>query len=237
MRWPRLHDWKQCRTILFDVNETLLDIRPLEADFARWFNDAAVMRLWFGQLVMHSQSLTLSGQYRGFGVLAKAVLAMVAETQGVRLPDDAGDVLLDRIVTLAPHPDVIPALTRLRDASYRLGALTNSSADALATQMEHAGLNKLLPFQMSVEACGRYKPDPAPYRTAAAELDVAPEEIFLVACHAWDTLGASAAGLHSAFLQRPGCVLIDLPDVRVADIAFDSLTALADALCGAGPPS
>lgn len=240
MRWQRMTDWKSCPTLLFDVNETLLDIRPLERDFARWFGDPAAMRIWFGQLVLHSQSLTLAGEYRGFGDLAKAVLTMLAETQGKTLPDDAGEHLIARITALSPHDDVVPALERLRAAGYRLGALTNSSADALESQMRHAGLAELLPFRMSVEACGRYKPDPAPYRAAAAALGQETGDILMVACHGWDTLGAAAAGLRAAFISRPGCAQIELPGINVADVALDGLAALADALCGprqeAGPP-
>ncbi len=203
-------DIKTCRTILFDVNETLLDIRPLEHDFADWFGEPSVMRLWFGQLVLHSQSLTLTGQYLDFGGLAKAVLAMIADARGVALPDGAGEQLVRRIISLAPHDDVIPALERLRDAGFTLGALTKSSDEALEKQMQNTGLAEWLPHRMSVDACRRYKPDPAPYAYAAAQLGVPLDDILLVACHGWDTLGAAAAGCRTAFVHRSDCAPIEI---------------------------
>jgi 2-haloacid dehalogenase len=47
--------------IVFDVNETLLDITTLEPLFERVFGDRAVLREWFAQLILYSQTLTLSG--------------------------------------------------------------------------------------------------------------------------------------------------------------------------------
>ena len=40
--------------LVFDVNETLIDIDSLEPHFERMFGDRRVLREWFGQLVMYS---------------------------------------------------------------------------------------------------------------------------------------------------------------------------------------
>lgn len=42
--------------LVFDVNETLLGITTLEPLFERLFGDSAVLRVWFAQLVLHSQN-------------------------------------------------------------------------------------------------------------------------------------------------------------------------------------
>ncbi|MBG64910.1 MAG: haloacid dehalogenase, partial [Roseobacter sp.] len=54
-------------TIVFDVNETLLDIATLEPFFDRVFGNAAVLREWFPELILYSQTVTLSGLYAPFG--------------------------------------------------------------------------------------------------------------------------------------------------------------------------
>jgi 2-haloacid dehalogenase len=46
--------------LVFDVNETLIDIESLEPHFVRIFGDGRVLREWFGQLVMYSMAVTLS---------------------------------------------------------------------------------------------------------------------------------------------------------------------------------
>ena len=73
------------RVIVFDVNETLLDIEILNPFFQRVFGDASVMRQWFAELILYSQALTLSGGSNEFGQLAVAVLNMVAQIRGISL--------------------------------------------------------------------------------------------------------------------------------------------------------
>ena len=43
--------------IVFDVNETLLDLDALRPTFDRIFNDPAAMRLWFADLILYSDQL------------------------------------------------------------------------------------------------------------------------------------------------------------------------------------
>lgn len=61
--------------LVFDVNETLLDLETLSPVFDRIFGDPAIMRDWFAQLVLYSQSLTLAGIESDFAQLAGASCA------------------------------------------------------------------------------------------------------------------------------------------------------------------
>ncbi len=56
--------------IVFDVNETLIDIEALGPLFERVFGDGRVLREWFGQLLLYSMTTTLSGLYEDFFALA-----------------------------------------------------------------------------------------------------------------------------------------------------------------------
>ena len=42
------------------------------------------------------------------------------------------------------------------------------------------------------------------------ELGVGPSQLFLIACHTWDTLGAVAAGWGAALIKRAGNDLLDV---------------------------
>ena len=55
------------RILVFDVNETLLDLRVLEPHFERVFGDKAMLREWFNQVIQFAEALTLAGDYRSFG--------------------------------------------------------------------------------------------------------------------------------------------------------------------------
>jgi FMN phosphatase YigB (HAD superfamily) len=45
--------------IVFDVNETLLDLDSMNPIFERIFKDPAAMRLWFADLILYSEALTI----------------------------------------------------------------------------------------------------------------------------------------------------------------------------------
>lgn len=47
--------------IVFDVNETLLDLESMQPVFTRIFADKSAMRLWFANLILYSAALTVSG--------------------------------------------------------------------------------------------------------------------------------------------------------------------------------
>jgi hypothetical protein len=46
--------------IVFDVNETLLNLDAIRPTFERIFSDPAAMRLWFADLILYSEALTLT---------------------------------------------------------------------------------------------------------------------------------------------------------------------------------
>ena len=73
---------------------------------------------------------TVADRYRNFDEIGAACLRMVARNHGVDLDEDAAESCLAPMRSLPPHPDVVPALERLRDAGFRLATLTNSSTAA-----------------------------------------------------------------------------------------------------------
>src|ERR1700730_10786660 len=52
--------------IVFDVNETVLNLQTMEPVFARIFGEKDVMRLWFSNLILYSAALTIVNCYVSF---------------------------------------------------------------------------------------------------------------------------------------------------------------------------
>src|SRR5262252_3873806 len=92
--------------IVFDVNETLLDLQAMEATFERIFGEKDAMRLWFTNLVMYSVALTMVDSYVPFTDIGSAVLKMLADTHGIRVSDDDKRELKESFSTMPPYPDV-----------------------------------------------------------------------------------------------------------------------------------
>jgi 2-haloacid dehalogenase len=190
--------------LVFDVNETLLDLETLTPHFARIFGDGGVMREWFAQLILYSEALTLAGEYAAFGDLGGAVLQMVGDTRRQRVT--AEDVLaVNQAISSVPcHPEVPGALRQLRDAGFRLFTLTNNPAATATKQLERAGLAEFFDQQFSVDQVHRYKPAPETYRFVEHQLSLSAGNCCMIACHTWDTLGALAAGWDAALVVRSG---------------------------------
>ena len=210
------------RVCVFDVNETLLDLRALDPLFERAFGDAGVRRSWFQQVLQSAFLATITGAYSDFGAIGAAALEMTAEREGVRLSEGDRRSILGGMRELPPHPEVPAALDLLRDAGLRLAALTNNTAEVAEAQLENAGISDRFERILSADTVRRLKPAPEPYRAAAEALGVEAPQVRLVAAHAWDVAGALRAGCAAAFVARPGMVLdplVEPPDVVGADLS------------------
>ncbi|MDN4985590.1 haloacid dehalogenase type II [Bradyrhizobium sp. WYCCWR 13022] len=188
--------------IVFDVNETLLDIRTVEPVFKRVFQDKVDVRHWFANLVLYSLALTAARSYVPFTDIGAAAFKMLADTQGVRLERADSDELRQKFSTMPPYPEVPGALESLRNAGFRLFTLTNNLAEVQAHQLERGGIAGFFEGLFSVDSVKLFKPWPQTYDHVARELAVQPSQLCMVACHAWDTLGAVAAGWSAAFVRR-----------------------------------
>jgi len=190
--------------IVFDVNETLLNLQTMEPTFERIFGEKGAMRHWFDNLILYSVSLTVANCYVPFTDIGAAVMQMVADTRGIKIRDTDKRELTDRFSTMPPHPEVPAALRKLRDAGFRLFTLTDNLIEVQSRQLAHGGILELFERRFSADGVKRHKPAPEAYAYVAKELKVQPSQLCLVACHTWDTLGAVAAGWEAALIRRIG---------------------------------
>jgi len=195
------------RIIVFDVNETLLDLRALTPQFAKVFGDGEVLSQWFSQVLQTALLTVVTGPYCDFGKVGRGALDMVAARRGIELSDTDRQAILGGMRTLPPHPDVLPAIVRLKGAGYRLATLTNSPPAVAQAQLTNAGIAPHLDRMLSVDAVKRLKPAAQVYHHAAESFGVPPAHIRLVAAHSWDVAGAMRAGCKAAFIARRGMVL------------------------------
>ena len=217
--------------LVFDVNETLLDLGALDPHFQRVFGDAAVRRQWFQQFVANFLVTVVLGTYVDFGTIGRGALDMVADRLRKTLTDEDRKRILGTIRELPPHPEVRASLERLKAAGFRLGTLTNSTKDVAGAQVRNAGLIDLFEHVLSADEVMRLKPAGEPYRMAAERFGVPIGEVRLVAAHAWDIAGALHAGCKAAFVARPGMVLD--PIHEPPDIVGRDMREVADQIIAA----
>jgi len=208
--------------IAFDVNETLLDLRALDAPFGDLLGSSALRAQWFAQMLQLAFVGGLTGEYVDFSTAQHAALHMLAERHGRDITTDQATQIVDRMSSLPPHPEVSGALRILRETSLKTVALTNSVVSVAEAQLTNAGIRDYFDDVISADTVKRLKPAPEPYRAVANASDVAISEVRLVAAHSWDVSGALSAGCQAAFVARPGMVLSPIgrqPDIVGADLA------------------
>ncbi len=196
--------------LIFDVNETLLDMQPLAARVNALLNNQNGFTIWFPSLLHYSLVETVTNSYHDFSEVARATLAMTAKMMGIDCSTDEIRSTLAVIATLPPHPDVQLALSQMKNNGYRMVALTNGKPDIAMKQLNFAGLTDLFTDVYSVEAVRKYKPAGAPYRFVLEEQQVDPENALMVAAHGWDIAGAQRTGMQTAFIERSGKSLFPL---------------------------
>lgn len=174
--------------IAFDANGTLFDLRGAAAALG----GEAVLEAWFERVLHGAATLTLAGTWAPFDELASEALATTCAKLGLEGVDQ--DAALEALQRLPPQPDAFEAVGR---AGRRAAILTNGSAATTRKLVERAQLP--IATILSCEEVRAYKPAAAPYELARERLG---EDAVLVAAHAWDVVGARAAGLRAIWVDR-----------------------------------
>jgi len=200
-----MENLKRPGVLFFDVNETLLDLSEVKTSVTRALGgNTGLAALWFPTLLQHSLVVSAAGQFRPFGEIAAASLAMVAQSNNIDLSENQAKEAIKPLLSAPLHPDVMPAIKNLHDQGFSMGALTNSSQAAMEQQLKNAGLEPYFDFMLSVEELKMYKPHLQVYQWAAKTRNMPVENSMMIAAHGWDVGGAAWAGMRTAFVARPG---------------------------------
>jgi 2-haloacid dehalogenase len=171
----------------------------------------------------------LHKEHTSYREIGQRSVAWVLERAGITYTMDEVRYLVAQIEKLRPFPDVPEALARLK-THYKIAVLSNGDADMLEAAKPYHNI----PFDavISVAVAKAFKPHVATYTKAAEIMGVHMEEVLFVANHSFDCIGAKAAGMQTAFIdrrQRPFGMTPYQPDIIVAD-----MQGLADILCAGG---
>jgi 2-haloacid dehalogenase len=213
--------------IVFDVNETLIDIDSMGTFFEKVFGDRKVLREWFNQLILYSNVTTLAGYYETFFTLGMGVFEMLGTIYGVSLMRADSEELRTRMLSMPAHEDAEKGLQLLKEADFRLVTLTNSPPGETGSPLDRAGLAHFFERQFSVDQIRKFKPAPEVYHFVAESLNVLPSAICLVAAHTWDTLGAQAIGCSAGLVMRTGNAPLPIGGLPQPQVVAPDLELLA----------
>ena len=191
--------------LVFDVNETLSDMSPMEQRFEDVGAPGHLAKTWFAGLLRDAFALTAVGQNPPFASLGADALRVVLDGQPLdRNVEDAVRHVMEGFAGLPVHPDVPDGIRALADSGIRLVTLSNGSASVAEGLFQRAGIRERFEALLSVADAALWKPADGAYAYALEQTGVDAADAMLVAVHPWDIDGAARAGLVTGWLNRTG---------------------------------
>jgi 2-haloacid dehalogenase len=217
--------------LAFDMYGTLVDPIRISTQLERYLPDAAprITQAWRQKQLEYTFRLTAMGRYEDFAHVTRKALDYALAAVGGELDEDQKAALMSQYNDLEKFADVEPGLVRLQEAGHEMVVFSNGSPRMLEELMDNARLRRFFPRGfISVDEIETYKPSPKVYRHAAERLGRPVGEVRLVSSNPFDVIGAEAAGMQAAWVDRSGGVFDTLgprPKMVVA-----TLVELADIL-------
>jgi len=225
---------EKIKVVMFDQYGTVVDMQTglteIAAPFLRekgWSGNPDAFVTWWRRTHFENSMIDalLHKAHTPYREIGHAAVSYTMDRAGIKYTPGDVRYLVGCIERLKCFPDVPGALLRLK-TKFRIAVLSNGDPDMLEAARKHHGI----PFDrvISVAAANSFKPHVSTYTKAAEIMEVRLDEVLFVANHAFDCIGAKAAGMHSAFVdrrKRPFGGTPYQPDLRV-----DDMKSLADAL-------
>ena len=211
---------------MFDLYGTVVDMQTCltqaAAPFLKakgWKGEPSRLVTWWRRTHFENSMIDalLERDHIPYREIGRISLSYTLERAGIPHTQEEVKQLVSEIERLKPFPDVVEALGRLKK-KYQIVILSNGDPDMLEAIQPHIGI--AFDRVISVATASRFKPHAATYRKAAEILSVRLDEILFVANHAFDCVGAKAAGMRAAFIDRRKRPFGDWPyqpDLIVAD--------------------
>src|SRR6266699_5063242 len=186
--------------LAFDMYGTLVDPIRIWKQLEQYYPDDAqrIAEIWRQKQLEFTFRLTAMEQYEDFEqVTLKALDYALAATEHI-LDAQQKNSLMDQYNNLERFADVEHGLQRLKDAGYTMVVLSNGSPTMLTGIMNAANLN--------------------PYFKGFVSVD----EVRLISSNPFDVIGAEAAGMQAAWVNRSGGLfdtLAPMPQMVVKSLA------------------
>jgi 2-haloacid dehalogenase len=168
------------------------------------------------------------GRYEDFRWVTARALEFALASFGASLLAAEAERFVELYDHLRPFPDAVPALRALAGMGYELAVFSNGTPAMIRNCLENSGLGEFFGQRISVDDVRAFKPSPVAYQHAADRLSLPADRIRLVTCNTFDSVGASAAGLRTAWVNRSAAPF-DTIGVQ-SDITVSALDRLPAAL-------
>ncbi|MEV0386635.1 haloacid dehalogenase type II [Nonomuraea sp. NPDC050643] len=229
------------KALMFDFYGTVVDmqgglteaIAPYLAAKGYTANPPSRVVTWWRRTHFENSMIDalLHREHTPYREIGRQAVHYTLDRAGIEHTDEEVRGLVSQIERLKPFPDVVDALSDIKAQGLDLVILSNGDDDMLASGVPYSGTEHLWDRVISVAEAKSFKPHADTYRTGAWLMELEPEQVLFVANHAFDCVGAKAAGMKTAFIdrrKRPFGNSTYPPDLVVEDLAHLAQTVMRE---------
>ena len=217
-------------SLAFDMYGTLVDPMRIWKQLEHYIPSDAqrIAEIWRQKQLEFTFRLTAMERYEDFEQVTRKALDYALVASGHTLETQQKNLLMTQYNDLERFADVESGLQRLKDAGYTMVVFSNGSPGMLSAIMRAANLERYCSGFVSVDEVKVYKPSPIVYKHVAKRLGRPIDEVRLVSSNPFDVIGAEAAGMQAAWLNRSSGLFDTL--APMPQMVVKSLVELADIL-------
>ena len=202
------------KAVVFDAYGTLFDVYSIQTLAERFYpgQGAAIAVMWRDKQIEYTRLITQSDPhaaggsryYLPFWGITQRALDYTLDRLKLDRSGSVSEDLMRQYAHLAPFPENLSVLERLKKAGLTTAILSNGSPDMLESAVGNAGMTDLLDHVISVDAIRLFKTSPESYGLVQKYLPLEKQEILFVSSNAWDALGATWFGFTTFWVNRQG---------------------------------
>ena len=202
------------KAVVFDAYGTLFDVYSIQTLAEQFYpgQGAAIAGMWRDKQIDYTRLITQSDPhqatgskfYMPFWEITRLALEYTLDRLKLDRTGSAVEDLMGQYAHLAPFPENLSVLERLRNEGLTTAILSNGSPQMLASAVAHAVMQDLLDHSISVDAIRLFKTSPESYGLVQKCIPLEKPEILFVSSNAWDALGATWFGFTTLWVNRQG---------------------------------
>ncbi len=188
--------------IAFDIIGTVFSLETLRQDLSALGLLDGSLELWFAETLRNAFAMAATSSFAPFRSIFECTLDDFVARRGLTIDPEEKRRLLERFGDLPAYPDARDAFQLLHESGIRIVALSNGAAATSERLLRNADIRDFVEDVISVDELRLFKPRKEIYLHAAKRGGVSPNQMALIATHAWDIHGAKCAGLLAGFVAR-----------------------------------
>lgn len=165
-------------------------------------NGMDLTKAWRAKQFEYGFLRSITNSHEDFFKVTEDALTYTLEGMKLEATAEQKKELLNAYLTLAPWPDAIDGLKKLKAAGIRIITIANFSQEMLRANAENAGIRDLFDELLSTEVNHTYKPDPKAYGLGLQKLGLNKDEVVFAAFGGWDAYGAKSFGFPTYWVNR-----------------------------------